>query len=108
MKNEIKRKNVVQDVVPPNKKSIRNVELPSRRRTQPETQEIIEPSVKKESSVRPMENMRPVEIKPIQKIQESAPVIPESSFTYVYDEPQKKSKKVMYTVTALILLVAAF
>lgn len=122
------KKNQVQDVIPP-KKSIRNVELPSRSRSQekatkPEPQEFTDPeeememlASKKEIPVsfpKPKATAktsdvftRPVSIKtPAQT--PPPPIKPVSDYKYEYEEPKKPSRKGKYFALLVLLVVVGF
>lgn len=89
------KKNIVQDVIPP-KRTIRNVELlhkPKRAETIPA--EIIEPKT-------------PVRKPPVYMPPSPPPPVDDFSYKYEYDEPPKRSKKILYVSIALLAIVLAF
>ena len=100
------KKNIVQDIVPPSKKSIRNIEIPSRRIKIDDT--------KDENFVQPK---KPDEVKtPPPSFDYSASLLPatpipiketppESLYKYQYDQPKKPSRKILYT-TAVVFIIA--
>lgn len=103
------KKNVVQDVIPP-KKSIRNVELPSRARNFQATkikEEKVEETKEREPSAPRHVSMK---IQESQAATPPAPLVqPEPAYTFEYKEPPKKrSRKVFYIGGSVVLLVGAF
>ncbi len=113
-------KNLVQDVIPP-KKSIRNVKLSERgstlasnaKRTTPKITREKEPVVELET-IEVEDFSRPVSIKTetptrVDNISKNRPpVIINNSYKYEFDEPKKKSKKVLYTCIGVLLILVAF
>ena len=101
MENEIikksasAKKNVVQDVIP-SKRSIRDIELTSRRR--PATQEIKRPQMEK-----PSEKVEPIAPPKINPVKPS-----EFTYKYEYDEPKKSSKKWLYIAVGILVIAVAF
>ncbi len=88
------KKNIVQDVIPP-KKSIRNVELlyKSKRSEKVEKLERVVPTVRKEIEIKKVTPPIPVE---------------DFSYKYDYDEPIKRSKKVLYFSMVILVLAVVF
>lgn len=106
------KKNIVQDVVPPGGRSIRNIELPSRRaaREKEPERDIDEAEPVVPRSPEPPKPPRSV---PMHKMSDPEPEpepdrIEPPSYHYTYDEPRKSSRKVLYTSLAIFLLAAAF
>ncbi len=104
------KKKVVEDVIPP-KKTIRNVELPSRPKPSPA------PELREETFNRPVIiKQEPMVIKdpnpgptlPRPVINTPPPPIASTSFKYAYDEPKKPSRKIFYISLALIVLIGGF
>ena len=119
-----RKKNLMQDVMPP-KKSIRNVELDSRRQIDPE--EILEAegyAPKKKSTGRKGKIVGDIVRTGKKKEHASAPKISEpphlsdeelieekenqSPYAYEYDEPKKSSKKSRYVIAGLVVIALAF
>ena len=86
------KKNVVQDVIPP-RKSIRNVELPSKSRGLAEKN--LEEKKKYDE---------PLKID--SKIEADVPSVP--SYKYEYDKPKKSPKGGLYIASSVLVLVGAF
>jgi hypothetical protein len=109
------KKNIVQDIVPPSKKSIRNIEIPSRRQRIeiPKTEPIVPKSTLSAAPSRPLSDKptptfdysavleKPAD-KPVDK------PVSESIYKYEYDEPKKSSKKILYAVLIVFVLAFAF
>ena len=99
MPKEGKKKNIVQDVIPP-KRSIRNVEIPKSRH--------LEEDLMEKDFARPvfMQKEIPIKIEPIKAkgvSQESTP-----SYKYEYDEPKKSKKRGLYASLGLFIIVTTF
>ncbi len=102
------KKNVVQDVIPP-KKSIRNVELPSRARNfqsvKPKEEKVQQEPEKEDRAPRPV-SVKKIEsvVTPIKESEAAEP-----SYTFEYKEPpRKKGRKGIYIAGILFLLVIGF
>ena len=107
MPKDRNKKKVVQDVIPP-KRSIRDVELPSRARDFFEEKPVkfkrnlISDAVNAISE-KPIEKT-PVSEQPRQSIsKETSP-----SYKYEYDYPVKKSPKLLYVVVTAVIVATAF
>ncbi len=122
-------KKTFQDVVPKGR-SIRDIELPSRRRNEkfsdvPESVEsaIDQPTESKKferkiEMKRPTRVMADVSSSPVQKVSVSRPRIEvdeeednvsnNSSYEYTYDEPKKSSRSLLYVACGILLLALAF
>ncbi len=110
MPREIKKKNITQDVIPP-KRSIRNIELSSRKK-------IAQQAVVSPITPEPVRDFT----RPTQKPSESEPAVssaatmppptsptpPASSYTYEYAEPKKPRQKWLYGSMFLLLAVVGF
>ena len=96
------KKNIVQDVIPP-KRSIRDIELPSRsRRLQVE----VEPP---DTDILEIESTDYIEDKkPPKKGSSRKMSAPTTQFTYDYDKPKHSSRKGLYTAIFLFVLAALF
>ena len=128
MPRDINKKNKVQDILVSNKRSIRDVELPSRSgsrdiaRTMPSQKidEYTTPiSVHKEvndpivvSTQPPVQPNRivPERVIPDKPLSSSVPRTPSTppSYRYEYDEPRKSSRTVLYTAIFIFVVAAAF
>ncbi len=99
MQNERNKKNIVQDVVPA-RRSIRNVELPSRR------------MARSEDTIVPEEiKVKPKKISPKPEIKQEVKLEPKSektSYKFEYDEPKKSGKKWLYVSICVFVLALAF
>lgn len=114
MEKEPKKKNIVQDIVPA-RRSIRNVELPSRAKIQSKTvdsfsqTEVISPKVINFEKVVPINKIPATE-----KIIPGTPAAPvfvppnTSSYRYEYGDKPKSSKMIFYISLLVFLLVCAF
>lgn len=127
------KKNVVQDIVPPSKKSIRNVEIPSRRTKASSTVSEKKPSTfdysakvvpqktnmiglpTEESKLSELGQQIPVGSQGAPAISAQEPlnakatsVLGRSEYKYEYDEPKKSSKKVLYISLVILILALAF
>jgi hypothetical protein len=91
------KKNIVQDVIPP-KKSIRNVELLYKSK-RPERVEKVE----KPERVVPMVR-KDIETKKVAP----PPPVEDFSYKYDYDEPVKRSKKVLYFSVGILVIALVF
>ncbi len=98
MAKEHSKKNIVQDVLPP-KRSIRDIELPSRSRRLKVVEE--EKPAELEPEEIPVAEERPK--KSSKRKLKEAP-----QYTYEYDEPKKPSKKGKYALAIILLLLAGF
>lgn len=102
MKNEPTKKNIVQDVVP-GKRSIRNIELPNRRR--PQTSSKVS---SRETTDSEEEFTRPVSIKK-EVVKQKDIDNTSDSYSYEYEDNNPKSyKKLLYLATTIAVLVLAF
>ncbi len=111
-KNLMMKKNVTQDIVPA-KRSIRDVELPSkakeetRRSTKslagsdPFTRPVAIHTDSKSSAI---EDYEPIKIEPVQR----TPVPPSHDFKYTYSEPKKSNRKFLILSGMVVLAVIAF
>ena len=94
----MKKKNVVQDVIPP-KKSIRNVELLYK---------------SKISEKRPLKDLKLRDMKPPESVSTSSPSpsprVQEDNFSYKYEyeQPRGRSKKILYVSVGLLILIFLF
>ena len=107
-------KNVVQDVIP-QKKSIRNVKLPSRSTNVETTTRKTVRAPKEQPRPEPMleDFSRPVAIKTEAPVKVEAPIgnkppVINSSYRYEFDEPKKPSKKALYITIFVFVLLGAF
>lgn len=98
MKKTEKKKNVVQDVIPP-KRSIRDVEMPSLRRHSEENS-ISQPIIKKSNLAQKIETLKPDQIE-IKKI----PLSSTDLYKYEYKEPSKSRRKKIYLYTSIIIFI---
>lgn len=99
------KKNILQDVIPP-KKSIRNIELPSRSRKvteKPAIEEVKIPLKQEEAPHKPRPHHKPHEEIRLPKEEKPTP-----SYKYEYDVPRKSSKKFVYLAGSLFILALAF
>lgn len=98
------KKNIVQDVIPP-KKSIRNVELPSRMRKNQSTPEAVVPvDFEKIESTRKPRTIH----KRTAEIRHPKEEKVEQSFKYEYDEAPKSSKRILHIAVGLFIIVLFF
>lgn len=111
MKNESNKKNLVQDVLP-SKRSIRNIELPNRSRRSSISNDISKVSTKDDYDEQ--EFSRPVSIKKEADINAGIkptkqPEVKENTYHYEYeDEVKRPSKKILYAVVIVAVLVIGF
>jgi hypothetical protein len=104
------KKNVTQDIVPA-KKSIRDVELPSRYKDEPrkytkgaDREDVFTRPVSiNNNAARSVPHDEPVRIEPPQK-----PPVPPSDFKYSYSEPKKSNKKYLYLGIFVVIILAIF
>ena len=97
------KKNIVQDVIPP-KRSIRDVELPSRgRRLSVESREEYKDSEAKPASEEDVINKASKKIEKLTKKPKE-----ELSYKYEYNEPPKSSRKGLYIAVSIFILAIAF
>ncbi|MSU45022.1 MAG: hypothetical protein EXS47_00095 [Candidatus Zambryskibacteria bacterium] len=98
------KKNIVQDVIPP-KKSIRNVELPSRmRKNQPVEEVNVNAGFEKVESARKPRTIH----KQTAEIRRPKEEKMEQSYKYEYDGPPKSSKRILYIAVGLFILALLF
>ena len=112
------KKNLVQDIVPPSKKSIRNIEIPSRRtRVESPAAERPRADVAEFSAKAPAISASGRDGKenfPRPAFDYSASLLPtpespvESLYKYEYDQPKKPSRKILYTTAVIFILALAF
>src|ERR1035437_3469211 len=95
------KKNIVQDIVPPSKKSIRNIEIPSRRMKVDDTKDenFVQPKKSDEVKTPPPSFDYSASLMPTKETP------PESLYKYQYDQPKKPSRKILYT-TAIVFIIA--
>lgn len=112
------KKNVVQDVIPP-QRSIRNVDLPSRRTKSAPREEIIQSIAEVRSRVKtstPVTATDSARVRPITRVEpdiESAHTVPPEQpprppYKYEYEAPSHSSKKGLFFAIAVFVLAAAF
>lgn len=114
------RKNVTQDIVPA-KKSIRDIELPSRNKeAKDEIKKVPKYAPKDDPFTRPVtintphvsslnvSESGPIRIEPVQKNIPPVPPTPPAQFKYSYQEPRRSKKKFLYFALFLLLLGGAF
>ncbi len=96
------KKNIVQDVIPP-KKTIRNIELPSRQTAKRATP----PKIEEEPIIEEAPKRGAIKINRIHEEPKPEP-IKAPTYTYEYDEPVKKSRKGLYVSIGVLVLALAF
>ncbi|MFA7216666.1 MAG: hypothetical protein WC095_01640 [Candidatus Paceibacterota bacterium] len=103
MKNEPTKKNIVQDVVP-GRRSIRNIELPNRRKSNTLGRDHrLERKDPEEEFTRPVSIKKEI-IKENEKIEDA-----NDAYSYEYeDDTPKSSKKLLYVSATIAILVIAF
>lgn len=110
MGNDSQKKNIVQDIMP-SKRSIRNVELPSRsqRHQNFEEEHIEKDPFEKKVPIKKISNKK-IEPEYEEELnhEEEPPHSSPYSFKYNYDDKPKSSKKTIYIVSLLFLLAVAF
>ena len=102
------KRNIVQDVVPP-RKSIRDIDLPSRVRGNSSNVmgEIRTGKDKHTHNLTSSEYEVPIKIEPSNN--SKPPIIShDEQFNYDFDEPKKRSKLVLYSAGVFLLIVLAF
>jgi hypothetical protein len=112
------KKNLVQDIVPPSRKSIRNIEIPPRRARVGVTEvDPVEPVAvnKKENIFTPPPKMEKPEKENFPRpafdysgISDKPTPEYKPDYKYEYDEPKKSSRKVLYISFAVFILAFAF
>ena len=112
------KKNLVQDIVPPSRKSIRNIEIPPRRAKVNITEvDPVEPvAVNKKENVftqppkmeKPERENFPRPAFDYSGISDKPTLEYKPDYKYEYDEPKKSSKKVLYISLAIFVLAFAF
>lgn len=100
------KKNILQDVIPP-KKSIRNIELPSRsRKVQQKTSE---PEVSEKIEKEPVVSRAKPVLKQTDEIRRPVKQeTPAPAYKYDYDEPPRSSKKILYIAGGIFVLALLF
>jgi len=91
------KKNLLQDIVPSSKKSIRDIAVPVRR-SKKETP-VVEKPVERENISRPALDYS----EPIAREER-----PASDYRYDFEPPKKSSKKILYTTMVVFILALAF
>ncbi len=95
------KKEPVQDIIPP-KKSIRNIEIASKKRT------VVDEPPKRTKITIKKEVIKEKEEVEVPQVQVPKPRVEIPSYKYEYDEPKKKSKKWLYIAGTLLVMIVAF